>query len=120
MYCSSCGIEISDNFRYCPQCGTGTVKNGLRSETGKPGRLLRRSRDEKQIAGVCAGIARYLGLDVTLVRVLMVVLALWPPGVGLIFYIICWIVVPQDPLLLMPPRKQDKAEQQVTATSSSS
>jgi phage shock protein C len=117
MYCRSCGIEISDSFRYCPQCGTGTGKDGLRSETGKPGRLLRRSRDDKQIAGVCAGIGRYLGVDVTLVRVLMVFLAFWPPGVGLIAYIVCWIVVPQDTLLLMPPRREAGTEQQVKATS---
>jgi phage shock protein C len=117
MYCRSCGIELSDSFRYCPQCGTGTGKDGLRSETGQPGRLFRRSRDEKQIVGVCAGIARYFGLDVTLVRVLMVCLCFWPPGVGLIIYIVCWIVVPQDPLLLMPPRNERPSEQQVTATS---
>jgi phage shock protein C len=117
MYCSSCGIEVSDSFRYCPQCGTGTGKDGLRSQTGKPGRLLRRSRDDKQIAGVCAGIARYLGLDVTLVRVLMVFLVFWPPCVGLIVYVVCWIVVPQDPLLLMPPGKKVATDQQVTATS---
>jgi phage shock protein C len=115
MYCSSCGIEISNDFRYCPQCGTGTGKHGLRSETGTPGCLLRRSRDEKQIAGVCAGIAKYLGIDVTFIRVLMVCLAVWPPGVGLILYVVCWIVVPQEPLLLRPPRKEDRAEQQATA-----
>jgi phage shock protein C len=117
MYCRSCGIELSNDFRYCPQCGTGTGKDGLRSETGKPGRLLRRSRDEKQIAGVCAGLARYLGLDVTLIRVLMVCLAVWPPALGLVLYIVCWIVIPQDPLLLMPPRKEERTEQQATATS---
>jgi phage shock protein C len=117
MYCRSCGIQLSDDFRYCPQCGTGTGKDSLRSETGKLGRLFRRSRTDKQIAGVCAGIARYLGLDVTLVRVLMVCLCFWPPAVGLIIYIVCWIVVPQDPLLLMPPRKEAGTEQQVTATS---
>jgi len=117
MYCRSCGIEIADGFRYCPQCGTGTGKDGLRSETGTPGRLLRRSRDGKQIAGVCAGLASYLGVDVTLIRVLMVCLAVWPPAVGLIVYVVCWIVMPQEPLLLMPPRKEAGREQPVTTTS---
>lgn len=115
MYCRSCGIEVSDAFRYCPQCGTGTGKDSVALSTGRPGRVLRRSRDDKQIAGVCAGIARYLGLDVTLVRVLMVCLAFWPPGVGLIIYVVCWIVVPQEPLLLMPPRQAEGPGQQVTA-----
>jgi phage shock protein C len=58
---------------------------------------------EKKIAGVCAGIARYFEIDVTLVRIIMVCLAFWPPSVGLILYIVCWIVMPRDPLLLPPP-----------------
>ncbi len=105
MYCSSCGIEIPDTYRYCHQCGATTGKYGFTSDTGKPARHLSRPRDEKKIAGVCAGIARYLGIDVTLVRVLMLVLALWPPGTGLIIYVVCWIVMPQDPLLLPPPQQ---------------
>lgn len=64
---------------------------------------LSRSRDNRKIAGVCAGIARYLGIDVTLVRVLMIVFTVWPPGSGLILYLVCWIVMPNDPLLLPPP-----------------
>ena len=117
MYCRSCGIEVSDAFRYCPQCGTGTGKDGLSSETGRPARLLRRSREDKKIAGVCSGIAQYLRIDVTLVRVLMLCLALWPPAIGLIAYIVCWIVMPQEPLLLPPPRNSGTANQPVSATS---
>lgn len=105
MYCSSCGIEISDGFRYCPQCGTTTRQNSFTSATGKPARYLSRPRDDRKIAGVCAGIARYLGVDVTLIRIIMVVLAIWPPGVGLIVYLVCWIVMPQEPLML-PPASQ--------------
>jgi phage shock protein C len=104
MYCRDCGIEIPESSRYCSQCGCTTGKYGFTSQTGKPGRVLRRPRDEKQIAGVCAGVARYLGVDVTLVRVAAVVLALWPPGVGLIAYLVCWIVMPKDPLLIPPPQ----------------
>ena len=104
MYCSACGIDLSDGFRYCPQCGTATRLNGFTSDTGKPGRVLTRPRAEKKLAGVCSGIARYLGIDVTLVRILTLVLAIVPPGAGLIFYVVCWIVIPQDPLLLAPPR----------------
>jgi phage shock protein C len=51
---------------------------------------------DKKIAGVCSGIARYLNIDVTLVRVIFFVLALYPPGVGLLLYLACWIVMPRD------------------------
>ncbi len=115
MYCSSCGIEVADNHRYCPQCGTSKGKAGFTSETGKPAKFLSRPREDKKIAGVCAGIARYLGIDVTLVRILFLVFAVWPPTAGLIVYIVCWIVMPQDPLLL-PPARAAQAEN-ATATS---
>lgn len=114
MYCSSCGIEVSDSARYCSQCGTAVRKTEFTSTTGKPARALTRPRDEKKIAGVCAGIARYLGIDVTLVRVLMLVFAVWPPGLGLLVYLVCWIVMPPDPLLLAPPRQTQQQPETVT------
>ena len=107
MYCSSCGIQLPDSFRFCSQCGCATGKAGFTSDIGKPARHLSRPRDDRTIAGVCAGIARYLGVDVTLVRVLVACFALWPPFLGLAFYIVCWIVMPTDPLLLGPARVQD-------------
>lgn len=110
MYCTSCGIEVADSFRFCPQCGTSTGKETFVSNTGKPLKALSRPRDDKKIAGVCSGIARYLGIDVTLVRILFVVLAIWPPAVTLIAYIVCWIVMPQDPILLPPPRMEQPAK----------
>jgi phage shock protein C len=61
---------------------------------------LRRSREDKKIAGVCAGLGRYLGIDVTLLRIVMVCALL--SGVGFVFYAICWIVMPLDPVLLPP------------------
>jgi phage shock protein C len=105
MYCTSCGIENSEAHRFCPQCGTPLGKNEFVSETGRPARALRRPRDDKKIAGVCSGIARYLGIDVTLIRILVVCFTLWG-GIGLLFYIACWIVMPKDPYLLPPPPAQ--------------
>ena len=61
---------------------------------------------ENKIAGVCAGIARYLGWDVTLVRVGFIVLILLK-GVSLLAYLILWIVMPRDdrpPFVTVPSR----------------
>jgi phage shock protein PspC (stress-responsive transcriptional regulator) len=63
---------------------------------------------------VCSGIARYIGIDVTLVRILFLVFAVWPPTAGLIVYLVCWIVMPQDPLLLPPPRNATTQNATVT------
>ncbi len=109
MYCQSCGAEVSDAFRYCPQCGTATI-NTANSSAAKARRAFRRPLEGKKIAGVCAGIARYLDIDVTLVRVLMLVFALWPPGLGLLAYLVCWIVMPRDPWV--PPHVQKNAPSQ--------
>jgi phage shock protein C len=60
-------------------------------------RRLTRSVDDRKIAGVCAGIATYMGWDVAIVRVSFVVLSLIPIGFpGLLAYVIMWIVVPEE------------------------
>lgn len=51
---------------------------------------------EKKIAGVCAGFAYYFDMDVTLMRIIFLVLLVTPPGVGLIGYLIAWIAMPRD------------------------
>ncbi len=55
-----------------------------------------RSRDERMIGGVAGGLGRYLGMDPTIVRLIMVVLQLAFPGT-LLAYLILLLVVPEDP-----------------------
>lgn len=57
---------------------------------------LYRSNKDKIIAGVCAGLAEYFDLDVTLVRIIFVVIVL-AGGAGVLAYIILWILVPVNP-----------------------
>lgn len=57
---------------------------------------FRRSVDDRWIAGVCGGIAARTGLDVTLVRVLAVLLAVFGHLVGLIAYLAAWALVPEE------------------------
>jgi phage shock protein C len=97
MYCNQCGNAIEEHFRYCSRCGAATENTPPRSEPPRNIHSLTRPREGKRIAGVCAGVARYLDLDVTLVRVVWVLLVIFPPVPGILVYIICWIVMPQDP-----------------------
>ncbi len=60
-----------------------------------PPKRLHRSRTEKMIAGVCGGIAEYLGMDPTVVRVLWVLVA-FLAGSGLLLYLVLWIIIPLD------------------------
>lgn len=60
-------------------------------------RRLTRSVEDRQIAGVCAGIAKYMGWDVALVRVGYVLLSIASVGFpGILVYIIMAIVVPEE------------------------
>jgi len=61
---------------------------------GQHGQVLRRSVANRQIAGVCGGIAEYLGLDPTAVRVVYVLLSLASLGTGALVYVILWAVIP--------------------------
>jgi len=55
---------------------------------------LTRSKNQL-VAGVCAGIAEYFDLDITLVRVIYAILSVFTVGFpGLLLYIILWIVMP--------------------------
>jgi len=48
------------------------------------------------LAGVCAGVADYLGLDVTLVRVIWAVVSVITGGVGVLAYLVAWIIIPDE------------------------
>ena len=63
--------------------------------TSEP-RKFRRSRDDVMIAGVCSGAAKSLGVDTNLLRVLLVAAALLGFGTGILLYLACWLIVPQE------------------------
>ena len=56
---------------------------------------LRRSRKDKIIAGVCGGLAEWLGWDPTLVRILYVTLSVCSAAFpGILVYVVLWLVMP--------------------------
>ena len=57
---------------------------------------LYRSRADRKVAGVCGGLAAYFGLDPVIPRLTWVVFAL-AAGMGVLAYIICWLVIPVEP-----------------------
>ena len=58
-------------------------------------RRLSRRRDDRMVAGVCSGLGSYLGVDVTLVRLLAVLAVVLSGGTALIAYVAAWILTPQ-------------------------
>jgi phage shock protein C len=59
-------------------------------------RKLYRSRTNRMLGGVCGGLGQYFNIDVTLIRVLFVVLTLLG-GAGPLIYLAMWIIVPNEP-----------------------
>jgi phage shock protein PspC (stress-responsive transcriptional regulator) len=58
---------------------------------------LMRSRRDRMIAGVCGGLAQWLGWDPTLVRILYVVVSVLSVGFpGTLVYIVLWIIMPEE------------------------
>ncbi len=64
---------------------------------------LTRSRDQKWVAGICGGIARYTGVDVNLIRLLTVVLTLIGVGTVVVVYVVAWFLMPLDDTFNGPP-----------------
>jgi phage shock protein C len=70
-----------------------------------------RPRLGRKVAGVCLGFAEYFDIDVSLVRVVWLITALMT-CVGFIPYILAWIVMPEEPLLLPAPMTAQPATNQ--------
>lgn len=67
----------------------------MTTETPTTRKRLTRNTDDKVIGGVCSGVADYLGVDVTLVRLLTVVGAIFGVGSLVVAYIVAWILMPE-------------------------
>jgi phage shock protein C len=59
-------------------------------------KVLVRRRDGRMLAGVCAGIADYFGVDVTMVRVIWAVVSVLTGGTGALAYLAAWIIIPDE------------------------
>ncbi|NUN69616.1 MAG: PspC domain-containing protein [Bacteroidetes bacterium] len=79
-----------------PVIGQGGEASGTEQTAAPLYRTFRRSSADKKLFGVCGGLARYFGIDASLMRMLYVVLCLASFGAGLVLYILIALVVPYD------------------------
>jgi len=98
MICAHCQRDIADYSNFCYFCGAR--QHCAPGGPPRASRRLMRSVVDRKIAGVCGGIAEYLEVDSTLVRLVWILLVLMPVPLvpALIGYFVAWIVMPQAPL----------------------
>ena len=101
MYCNYCGKVIQDDANVCAYCGIRVGGVAARKR-------LMRPRAGRKIAGVCAGLAEYLDLDVTLIRLVWLIVVIFA-GAGLVAYVIAWIVMPDEPARAIAPSAQQQS-----------
>ena len=68
-----------------------------------------RSRTNSMIAGICGGLGEYLNVDPTIIRVVAVLLII-PDGIGLLAYIIGWVIIPRRPEVQAEAVTPEKSE----------
>src|ERR1700681_1230072 len=97
MYCTKCGVQTGSTDNFCRECGQETTAGESRGQNTSgyvaPRRLTRPAYGRK-LAGVCSGLAQYFDVDVTLVRLLFAVSTIFTCGLGLLAYIVAWIIMP--------------------------
>ena len=95
MYCNFCGKVIQDDANLCAYCGRHVGAAVARVRLVRP-------RLGRKMAGVCLGVAEYFVVDVTLVRLVWLIVGLVCPP-ALLAYVVAWIVIPNEPELLPAP-----------------
>lgn len=87
--CPYCAEEIRAEAIKCRHCGSFLDGAGL-------ARSWRRVRRGKMIAGVCMGLAREFDVPVTVLRLAFVLGTLMGGGIGIVVYLVLWVVMPWD------------------------
>jgi phage shock protein C len=95
MFCPQCGKQVDPNSRFCPSCG-GTISSAAPPQASGPypTSQLTRSRENRMIAGICAGFAKHYGWDLNLTRLLTFLIILFT-GVGVFVYLALWVIIPE-------------------------
>lgn len=114
MQCPQCGTENPQDAAFCRKCGRNigiTSPESQPTTSGTPPqqeyaqqqyaptqrKQLVRCSNDKTIGGVCSGFARYAGIDISLTRIITLILFLFTASGIFWVYLILWAVLPEEP-----------------------
>lgn len=63
---------------------------------GTNGKQLIRPRGGRMIAGVCAGIGQFFGIDANIVRIVFALVTVFSGGTAVLVYLVAWVIVPEE------------------------
>ncbi len=89
MFCNQCGAQIGEATVRCTACGRIVPAIAVEKRLVRP-------RTDRKIAGVCAAVGRYFDIDVSVIRLIWLLAAIFG-GTGLLAYLIAWIIIPEEP-----------------------
>ncbi|HHE46836.1 MAG TPA: PspC domain-containing protein [Bacteroidetes bacterium] len=69
----------------------------METEGKPPYARLYRSEEDRILAGVCGGLGEHFRIDPVIVRIIMVILALTGGPVGILLYLMFWLIIPRRP-----------------------
>lgn len=87
--CPWCAEQVRAEAIKCKHCGSRLDAGGLAGDWA-------RSAHDRMLAGVCGGLAAQFGVPTALVRLAFVLMTLFFGGVGLVIYVVLWVVMPVE------------------------
>lgn len=103
-YCPSCGKALSDDARFCPSCGKALASSSPPAGGYPPAVIpgLVRPRHGRVLAGVCRGIANRLGWNISMLRLIFVILGVLTVPFWIVVYLILWMIMPEEGVVRAP------------------